>query len=396
MMWAQKHKPKIEHIPHEIKQLKDFITNYSKQKKRALLLHGPTGTGKTSAVHAIAKEMNLELIEVNASDYRTASEINTKIGNALKQQSLFGQGKIVLVDEIDGIAGNEDRGGISALAELIQQSKFPIILTANDPWDSKFNTLRTKSTLVEFPSLSMAAMVPALQRILDAENIKADDVLVKALARRSGGDLRGAINDLQVLAQSNLLTMEGLGTLYEREHSESIMQALVKILKSTDPTVAITAFDLVDEDIDECFLWIDENMPKEYKNPADLARAYEALSKADIFRGRIQRWQYWRYLVYVDILITAGIAVAKDKKSTAFVSYSRTQRLLKRWMANQKYARRKQIAQKLAAATHSSMKKALQETLPYVQKLYQLKHPNTEAITEELKLDEEELEWLNK
>jgi replication factor C large subunit len=396
MLWVGKHKPELEHIPHDTKQLYDFVTNYSKQKKKALLLHGPTGTGKTAAVHALAKRTGFELIEVNASDYRNSDEINSKIGNALKQYSLFSAGKIVLVDELDGIAGNQDRGGISALASLIADSKFPIILTANDPWDSKFNTLRTKSIMLEFPAINMTTMVPILQRILKKENIPADDVMLKTLARRSGGDLRGAINDLQTLHHCNALTVQGLETIHDREHSESIMQALVKILKSTDPQVAVSALDLVDEDIDECFLWIDENMPKEYKNPQDLARAYEALSKADIYRGRIKRWQYWRYLAYVDVLITAGVAVAKDKKSTAFVSYGRTQRLLKIWMANQKYNRRKQIAQKLGQATHCSTKKALQDTLPYVHRLYQQKHPSAEMITEELKLDEEELEWLHK
>ncbi len=396
MLWVQKYKPTLENIPHDTKQLQEFTTNYAKQKKKALLLHGPTGTGKTAAVNALARKLGLELIEVNASDYRNADEINAKIGNALKQQSLFAQSKLILVDEIDGIAGNEDRGGVSALAELIAQSKYPIILVANDPWDSKFNTLRTKSALVEFPALTTTAMVPILQKILTAEKMAADDMVLKTLARRSGGDLRGAITDLQMLSQANALTVQGLETLHDREHSESIMQALVKILKSTDPAVAVSALDLVDEDIDEAFLWIDENLPKEYKNPADLARAYEMLAKADVYRGRIRRWQYWRYLAYVNMLMTAGVATAKDKKSTEFVTYGRTQRLLKIWMANQKYNRRKRVAGKLAAATHCSKKKALQDTLPYIHYLYQKKHPMTEAITEELKLDEEELEWLNK
>ncbi len=396
MLWVQKYKPKLEYIPADTKQLRDFVTNYAKQKKRSLLLHGPSGTGKTAAVHALARELGLELIEVNASDHRNAGEIQSRIGNAIKQQSLFATSKLILIDELDGIAGTEDRGGISALADLIKESTFPIILIANDPWEQKFNPLRTKSVLVEFPSLNITAIVPALQRILSAEKVNADELVLKTLARRSGGDLRGAITDLQILAQAGALTTEGLETLNEREHSESIMQALVKILKSTDPAVAMSALDLVDEDIDECFLWIDENLPKEYKTPADLARAYEALSKADIFRGRIRRWQYWRYLAYVDVLITAGVAVAKDKKSTTFITYGRTQRLLKHWMANQKYARRKRVAEKLAAATHCSKKKALQDTLPYVHRLYQLKHPSAEMITEELKLDEEELEWLTK
>ncbi len=396
MLWVAKHKPRIENIPHDTKQLQEFVTNYSKQKKKSLLLHGPAGTGKTATIHALANKLELELIEINASDYRNASEINTRIGNAIKQQSLFATSKLILIDELDGIAGNEDRGGIQALADLVKESKFPIILVANDPWEQKLNTLRTKSAMVEFKSLGMTEMLPTLQRILEAENIKADEIVLKTLARRSGGDLRGAINDMQVLAQSGALTVEGLETMSERERSESIMQALVKILKSTDPMVAITALNLVDEDIDECFLWIDENLPKEYKNPEDLARAYEMLSKADVYKGRIHRRQYWRYLAYVDVLLTAGIATAKDKKSATFVTYGRTQRLLKRWMANQKYARRKRVAQKLAAATHCSMKKSLQENLPYIHHLYQKKHPSTEAITAELNLDEEELEWLNK
>jgi len=192
------------------------------------------------------------------------------------------------------------------------------------------------------------------------------------------------------------LTLDGLETLNERERSESIMQALIKILKSTDPQVAIGALNLVDENIDECFLWLDENLPKEYKKPADLARAYEALSKADVYRGRIRRRQYWRYLAYVNVLITAGVAVAKDQKSTGFVAYARTKRLLKRWMANQKYARRKRVAAKIAETTHCSTKKALQETLPYIHYIYQQKHPSTDAISEQLDLDDEELEWLNK
>ena len=60
--------------------------------------------------------------------------------------------------------------------------------------------------------------MPALQRILDAEKIKADEILLKTLARRSGGDLRGAITDLQILAQADALTIEALETLSEREH----------------------------------------------------------------------------------------------------------------------------------------------------------------------------------
>ena len=388
MLWSQKHKPKLADIPQDTKQLVDYVVNHKKQKKKALMIHGPSGTGKTAAVCALADHLNLELVEVNASDFRNADEINSKVGQALKQQSLFSQGKLILVDELDGIAGNEDRGGIAALAELIEKAAFPVILIANDAYEQKLKTLRTKSLLVEFGPVNNAAMVTVLQKIFQTEKVNADENIVKALARRSGGDLRGAIIDAQVLASVGV-TMQALETLHERLHTESIMQALVKILKSTDPQVALTALDSVDEDIDETMLWIDENMPKEYKGN-DLVRGFEALSRADVFRGRIRRWQYWRYLAYVSTLITAGVAVAKDKKSGEFVQYSRTQRLLKYWMAKQKYAKRQAVAKKLGHATHCSSKKALQ-SLTVLQKAMQ-----NPKITEELKLEEEEAEWVNK
>jgi len=394
MLWTQKYKPILAEIPHDTKQLQDFVANFKKQKKKALFLHGPAGSGKTSAVYALAKQFGLELVEVNASDFRSADEINAKVGMALKQMSLFATGKIILVDELDGLSGKEDRGGVGALADLIVGAKFPVFLVANDPWDSKFSSLRSKSVMVEFPALSMTAMVPLLQKILAAEKVQADAELVKSLARRSGGDLRGAIIDAQTLAVAGF-SAKGFEGLSEREKSESIMQVLVRILKSTDPKIALDALDAVDEDLNECMLWIDENLPKEYVG-ADLARAYDALSRADVFQGRIRKWQYWRYLVYVSALMSAGVAVAKDKKSAAFVQYQRTQRILKLWMAKQKYAKRTEIAQKLGRATHCSKSKALQGTLPLLAPLFKQKHASAAVFAQELKLEEEEVEWLQK
>ena len=391
---TDKYKPTLEHIPQDMKPVVEYVTSYTKQKKKSLLIYGPTGTGKTAAVYALAEKLGVELVEVNASDFRSADEINAKIGNALKQQSLFSKSKLILIDELDGISGNEDRGGVSALTDLIANAKFPVILIANDPFESKFNPLRTKSVLLEFPAIPVAAMVSALKRIVEGEKITVDDSFLKSLARRSGGDLRGAIIDLQTLLPAP--SMKDLDTLHERQHAESIRQVLVKIFKSTDEHLARTAFDVVDEDLNECMLWIDENLPKEYKAPADIARAYNWLSKADVFQGRIRRWQHWRFLVYVSALMSAGVALAKDKKSPDFVQYERTQRILKLWMAKQKYARRTRVGEKVGAAPHTSKKKAVHDSVPFIYALYQKRHPSTALISSQLKFDEEELEWLEK
>ncbi|MEK0337652.1 MAG: AAA family ATPase, partial [Nitrosopumilus sp.] len=105
-----------------IKNLKNFVVNFKRQKKNAALLYGPSGVGKTISVHALANELNLEILEVNASDLRNAEQINSLVGSAVAQMSLFSKGKIILVDEIDGLSGMKDRGGLLAITKLIEKS----------------------------------------------------------------------------------------------------------------------------------------------------------------------------------------------------------------------------------------------------------------------------------
>ena len=320
-----------------VARLKEFIANFAREKKNAVLLYGPSGTGKTCSVYAIAGELGLEVIEVNASEYRNSEQINQKVGNAIKQQSLFARGKIILVDEIDGLSGHQDRGGIQAITKLIQNSTFPIILTATNPFDNKFSSLRSKSSLMEFKQLDYMSVFNILRKICEHEKIKYEDEILKSLSRRAGGDARAAINDLQLLAQDKKeLSMESLGELADRNKTDSIMIALNRIFKTTDLKIAISAFENVREDLDEQLLWIDENLPKEYTKPEDLAKAYEMLSKADVFSRRIRRWQHYRFLVYINALITAGIAAAKKEKYKELVQYKPTGRILKLWWAKQK------------------------------------------------------------
>jgi len=377
-----------------IKKLKNFIINFSKEKKNSALIYGSSGTGKTTSVYAIANELGYEVIEVNASEFRNAEQINLKVGNAIKQQSLFAKGKIILVDEIDGLSGHEDRGGIQAIAKLIEDSAYPIILTATNPFENKFSSLRSKSNLIEFKPLDYLSIFKILKKICENEKIKFDDEILKSLSRRAGEDARAAINDLQMLAESKKeLTRESLEELADRNKVENIMSALNKIFKTTDLKIAIAAFENVEEDLNEQFLWIDENLPKEYTNPKDLAKAYEMLSKADVFNRRIRRWQHYRFLVYINALITAGIAAAKQEKYKNLVEYKPTGRILKLWWANQKAMKKKAIAQKIAAKTHSSSKEILKNTMPYLPVMFKDKEMRNNII-KQLDLDKEEIEWL--
>jgi len=395
--WVVQYQPKsADDIPQSdaVKKLREFLTTFAKQKKKAALVYGPSGTGKTIAVHCLAKAMNHEIVEVNASDFRNKEQINAKVGQAVKQRSLFFESKVILVDEVDGVAGQQDRGGISALADIIKNTTYPIVMTANNPWDSKFSSLRKLANIIEFPAVGPGEVFAILKAIAEKENIVFDELALKSLARRCGGDLRGAIIDLQVLSQPNKkITQELVEQLGERDRTEDMIQALTKILKQTDPVIALTALDHVEEDLDEAFLWLEENIPKEYTNHDDLCRAFDALSRADVFRGRIRRWQHWRFLVYVSNLLTAGVAAAKDAPYRAFVKYSPTQRILKLWIAKQRYALRKQIAEKIAEKCHCSRKRAIQDVLPYVRVMMKNKDFK---LDEYFRLEDEEVEWLAK
>jgi replication factor C large subunit len=395
-LWIHHYRPaKLTAVPQpDAVRLEQFVRDFSKQKKKAMLLYGPSGTGKTCAVHALANELGWEVVEVNASDTRNEEQILERVGNAIKQHSLFFPGKIVLVDEIDGVSGTDDRGGIPALVSLLSQKKFPVVLTAQDPWDKKFSTLRSKCIMVEFPAVSNDSITSILEDICAKERISYDSSALKSIARRSGGDLRSAINDLQLVGQGlQSITQAGLEVLGERNKLEQLEQALVKVFRNSDPSIALGAFDNADTDVDEVFLWLDHNLAQEYNNPDDRARAYEILSKADVFRGRIRRWQHWRFLSHIFELLTAGIAVAKDAKPAGSPKYEQSKRLLKYWVANMKYAKRKNIALKLAQATHSSTKTAIHE-LPFFQSAIKKSPALAKQLADELDLDDEELTWL--
>ena len=401
MSWLKRYEPTVaDHLVGQARalaELDDFLKSFKAQKRKAALLVGPVGCGKTSSALILANAMNFEVIEVNASDTRNAEEIESKIGNAATQQSLFCRSKIILVDEIDGLSGQQDRGGIPALVKVIEKTAFPIIMTANDVGDSKFSPIKKVSKIIAFDALSPGSVSDALKRICQSEGIAFDELALSSLAYRCAGDLRAAVNDLQSLAQQDkTLTSGQVAQLDARNKIEKIEDALFRIFKVADASIAVNAFESVGQDLDECMLWIEENLPKEYDDPRALARACESMARADVYRGRIRRWQHWRFLVYVNTLATAGVASAKDQRKREPVKYERSKRLLSIYIMNMKYAKRKSIAQKLANATHSSRKRALQDAMPYVARAVKKNPAFAKSFAKMCDLDDEEIEWLGR
>lgn len=284
---------------------------------------------------------------------------------------------------------------MQALISIIEKSKYPFVLICEDAYDDKLKSLRKICELVEFKPLSVDDVVSVLKRICDAENIKYDLSALTQLARMCGGDLRAGINDLQSLSFNGFIVDEDISLLDSRDAVQDIEDALYRVFKTLNIDVALSAFDNVAEDLDKIFLWVEENIPGEYLEPEALMKAFDSLSVADVFFGRIRRWQYYRFYVYCYGLLSAGVALSKDKKNPDTIKYNSSSRILKIWIFNNSVAKRKSIAQKVGAFTHTSQKKSFATIVPYLQIIFS-NSGEFKGIGVELDLSGEEVEWLCK
>ncbi len=359
--------------------VKEFLNQFP--KKKALILYGPAGTGKTSLAIASAKENNLDILELNSSDLRNRAKLEETLKPAAEQMSLFKKGKILLMDEADGVTGT-DIGGIPELVRVIETTKFPIIMTCNDVWQSKLSPVRAKSKLVEMKTLPTSAISGILEKVCRIENIRENPHFLNQIAIKSQGDVRAALNDLQAYSQGKDIAVD---SSEKRDIEENIFNILRRLFKERDPFLSL--FDSSELSLDEIFLWIEENIPKEYKNET-LTKAYYALAKADVFRGRIYKNQSWRFLIYQNIFQSAGISLAKPSALQGFTKYERPKRVLKIWLNNQKIAKKKTIAQKYARYVHCSTKRALRD-FPLIKPMLK----NIE-VQNNLKLSDEEIAYL--
>ena len=142
-IWYIKHAPKtIEGFLGNKQQLMKVIEWLKHPKKgKALLLYGSPGTGKTLSVYLAAKALNMQVIETNASDVRDVDRIKQMAAGVGKQKTLFLPNHVILFDEVDGIGGLEERGSIAEIVKFIKESRFPVVLTANEAYTTKLRTL---------------------------------------------------------------------------------------------------------------------------------------------------------------------------------------------------------------------------------------------------------------
>lgn len=408
LTWVEEYRPrKLEDIagnPKAVKKLVAWVEKWKKgrPKKRAILLYGPAGVGKTSAAYALARELNSDFIELNASDFRTRDIINRIVGGATSSGVLSQErtGRIIIVDEVDGIHGKADYGGLSALMKLIKSTSYPIVLIANNPYKLS-RDFRALSLMVEFRKISERSVQRVLKEVAGREGIKTDEKVLKVIAANAGGDLRAAINDFQAVAQGReRVGLSDVELLYMRDTEIKIFEVLARVLKTESIDRAREALRESQEDPETVLKWLVENVPIEYKRSEELAEAMDRLSRADIFFGRVRRRQDWVLMKYAIDLMSAGVAKSKKAKYRGFTRYSYPKTFI--MLARTRKARKesRELALKIQGKrgyvnrVHCSLREIEQEFLPMVEQIMENNRAMAAQLTSETGLEFDDIRAL--
>lgn len=262
----------VQGHPSAITDIKKWAKNWSNGDK-ALLLHGPAGTGKTTTGEALANDMSWPIEEVNASSVRRKDDIK-RLVQSIRSQS--GEKILFLVDECDSMDGR----ALKPLKEVLDKPPNPIIFTANEKWQVP-NTITNNTTKHKF-NLQNRSIKPVIRDIAEEEGIDISKKYIGKLATRNG--LRDAVNDLQEYAES-----EGTLDWDEREQDIGNFDAVDNILRGKKYSGEMTPPDLVE--------WLDENI-YETMDGVEAMRAFQCLSEADRFverANRTQNYSWWKY-----------------------------------------------------------------------------------------------------
>ncbi len=413
MDWTEKYRPQsLDDVignPGAVNTLRMWAESWNNgiPEKRALILIGTPGIGKTTSAQALARDMGWPLIEMNSSDQRDATAIedvavrgsrfNTFSDDGSYMDSSKGQRKLIVLDEADNFFGNSDRGAIPVITRLIKETQQPLILIVNDFYElsRKCSAAKTDTVQITFQKPKAPSIVKALTRIAQNEGITVDPGVLDVVAERAGGDMRAAVRNLESLSLGQThVTMDMAEEVSYRDKRNDMYSLMAAIFRSDDAMKAREFMRNVDTDPPEVELWVDENLPYEYLDKGDLVRGYEKLSRADIYLGRVSRRQYFGFWSYASDTLTAGVNTARMSSRYSHDRLHFPSYLSK--MSRSKTVRtlRKSVDLNIAMYLHTSTKRADLDVLPYVKQMVANDQEMRVKLTEELLLEPEELGFL--
>jgi replication factor C large subunit len=412
--WTEKYRPKSmsQIVGNEgaLRTIKRWADSWKAGTPRikALVLRGEPGIGKTSAALALAHDMGWDFIEMNASDQRNALSIRSIAGAGSASQTFSASGeflsssqgkrKLIILDEADNLFGQEDKGGPKAIVDTIRESGQPIILIVNDFYElsRKAPAIKTLAEKAVFRRLSSDEIKKVLASILKEEGKEAPSKVLDLISANAGGDLRAAINDLQMM-------VEGRGTLEEsdslvlgKRNQEKELETALKamFIASTVREARDATFDL-DMTPDELVMWIEENIPREMRDPERVAQAFDAVSRSDILLGRTRKLQHYGLWSYAKEIMTGGVALAREGETGPRPQeYRFPGQLIVLSRARGPRLARNAVAQKIGSHIHTSTRCVKESTLPLLSLLVRRDEELLVALGKELELEDQDVAYL--
>ncbi len=366
-------------------QIKNWLDSWKDgiPAKRALLLWGSPGTGKTTTAITVARESGVPIIEMNSSDQRNAESMKRVALMASIYSDLFNDHKgdtkgfqrIILIDEADNIFEGRnsgtggDFGGLSELSKIIAATHNPIIITLNDFYSFRRKNagrdIINRSLVLEFKQYTRRGdldyktfrnkLTDRIREIASNEHLEFSSERIDELIQKNGQDIRSIINDIvSVLPYSDDKVLS-LGAS-RRDAPVSIYNTISDTFK--DRTYEKILIDLWNKDFttEDYLMWIDQNLPYEADEADDLYKAYDILSVSDMFVGRVMKKQHYAFKGFAEE-ISAGISSKIEKPNKSYVKYEFPSYIMRMAALRETRETRKSLFLKLSTLMHTGSDK---------------------------------------
>jgi replication factor C large subunit len=375
MMWSEKHRPKTvqEMVGNEdarlaaLKWLAGWVSG-----SKPLLLVGPPGTGKTTLVHALASQFDYDLVEMNASDARNKDILRARITPVFQNTAnLLGRKIMLFLDEVDGISGREDTGGLDTLIDLMKEPTVPVIMAANEK-SIKIKDLAKVCKTIEFSPVPPRQLLLFLDHVLQSEGAKLGPGDKISIVNNSRGDIRSMLNSAQSLvagyatvSNRDIVDIDIVDAVNGYFNASSLEQATQFITKADasypDPRYGTSPEDRRKDMLAALFSSIVSS--SSHVEHDDLAFMLDVLSKADMMVGRANARREWRLLKYVSNVIASGLYERSRQKGIKYSQYAIPWPVMGPIFARSQSTRK--ILGELAPALHTSKSSAGSFAMPY-------------------------------